>query len=166
MTMASRSVALFVLLVVGVVIPAAATEAAAGRVQVAFLRGEQVATVPRPGATPTDAVRALLARPPDRAPDPEQPCRARDLGLDRKALDPDAAGCLPRLREDPRWWSTPFREWLLWAIPFVGGIAFHQYEVVPTYAASHGCVRQQSTVARWTYDFAYVGMPVKVIASS
>jgi peptidoglycan hydrolase-like protein with peptidoglycan-binding domain len=25
------------------------------------------------------------------------------------------------------WWSTPFREWLPWAIPFVGGIAFHQY---------------------------------------
>jgi L,D-transpeptidase catalytic domain len=22
-----------------------------------------------------------------------------------------------------RWWSTPFREWLPWALPFVGGIA-------------------------------------------
>jgi lipoprotein-anchoring transpeptidase ErfK/SrfK len=66
----------------------------------------------------------------------------------------------------PRWWSTPFREWLPWAIPFVGGIAFHQYEVVPTYAASHGCVRQRSTVARWTYGFAHVGMPVKVLADS
>jgi peptidoglycan hydrolase-like protein with peptidoglycan-binding domain len=66
----------------------------------------------------------------------------------------------------PRWWSTPFREWLPWAIPFVGGIAFHQYEVVPSYAASHGCVRQRSTVARWTYGFAYVGMPVKVLADS
>jgi peptidoglycan hydrolase-like protein with peptidoglycan-binding domain len=65
-----------------------------------------------------------------------------------------------------QWWSTPFREWLPWAIPFVGGIAFHQYEVVPTYAASHGCVRQHSTVARWTYDFAYVGMPVHVLADS
>ena len=65
-----------------------------------------------------------------------------------------------------RWWSTPFREWLPWAIPFVGGIAFHQYEVVPTYPASHGCVRQHSTVAQWTYGFAYVGMPVKVLATS
>ena len=37
---------------------------------------------------------------------------------------------------------------------------------MPAYPASHGCVRQSSTVARWTYDFAYVGMPVKVIASS
>jgi len=65
-----------------------------------------------------------------------------------------------------RWWSTPFREWLPWAIPFVGGIAFHQYEVVPTYAASHGCVRQRPTVAQWTYGFAYVGMAVKVLAAS
>jgi peptidoglycan hydrolase-like protein with peptidoglycan-binding domain len=66
----------------------------------------------------------------------------------------------------PRWWSTPFREWLPWALPFVGGIAFHEFQVVPIFAASHGCVRQSPTVARWTYDFASVGMPVKVIARS
>jgi hypothetical protein len=34
------------------------------------------------------------------------------------------------------------------------------------YAASHACVRQSFAVARWTYGFAYVGMPVKVIAKS
>jgi len=66
----------------------------------------------------------------------------------------------------PRWWSTPFREWLPWALPFVGGIAFHEFMVVPAYPASHGCVRQLYTVARWTYRFAYVGMPVDVIAKS
>jgi hypothetical protein len=66
----------------------------------------------------------------------------------------------------PRWWSVPFREWLPYALPFVGGIAFHQYLDVPAYAASHGCVRQSPTVAPWTYAFAYVGMPVKVIARS
>ena len=65
-----------------------------------------------------------------------------------------------------RWWSTPFREWLPWAIPFVGGIAFHEFAVVPTYAASHGCVRQRYTAAQWTYGFAQVGMPVKVVARS
>ena len=64
----------------------------------------------------------------------------------------------------PRWWSTPFREWLPWALPFVGGIAFHELQDVPAYPASHGCVRQSFTVARWTYEFATVGMPVKVIA--
>jgi lipoprotein-anchoring transpeptidase ErfK/SrfK len=63
----------------------------------------------------------------------------------------------------PRWWSTPFREWLPWAVPFVGGIAFHQYLNVPPYAASHGCVRQLPVVARMTYDFAEVGMTVDVI---
>ena len=42
----------------------------------------------------------------------------------------------------PRWWSTPFREWLPWALPFVGGIAFHEFADVPVYPASHGCVRQ------------------------
>jgi N-acetylmuramoyl-L-alanine amidase len=66
----------------------------------------------------------------------------------------------------PRWWSTPFREWLPWALPFAGGIAFHEFQSVPTFAASHGCVRQSFTVARWTYNFATVGMPVKVIAKS
>ena len=65
-----------------------------------------------------------------------------------------------------RWWSTPFREWLPFALPFVGGIAFHEFLVVPSYPASHGCVRQPVTVAQWTYAFAEVGMPVKVIASS
>jgi hypothetical protein len=30
----------------------------------------------------------------------------------------------------PRWWSVPFREWLPWAVPFVGGIAFRDRAVV------------------------------------
>lgn len=66
----------------------------------------------------------------------------------------------------PRWWSTPFREWLPWALPFVGGIAFHEFQEVPTYPASHGCVRQAVSVARWTFNFATVGMPVRVVAKS
>ena len=45
-------------------------------------------------------------------------------------------------------------------------LAFHQFGEVPAYPASHGCVCQLSTVAPWTYNFAYVGMPVKVIAKS
>ena len=66
----------------------------------------------------------------------------------------------------PRWWSTPFREWLPWAIPFVGGIAFHEFPIVPAYPASHGCVRQAFSVARWTYNFAQIGMPVRVVGRS
>jgi hypothetical protein len=62
-----------------------------------------------------------------------------------------------------RWWSVPFREWLPWAVPFVGGIAFHQFAVVPTFPASHGCVRQSVAVAQGTFAFAEIGMPVRVI---
>jgi peptidoglycan hydrolase-like protein with peptidoglycan-binding domain len=62
-----------------------------------------------------------------------------------------------------RWWSVPFREWLPWAVPFVGGIAFHEFPVVPAFAASHGCVRQSVAVAHGTFAFAEIGMPVRVI---
>jgi lipoprotein-anchoring transpeptidase ErfK/SrfK len=65
-----------------------------------------------------------------------------------------------------KWWSTPFREWLLWAVPFNAGIAFHEFAEVPTYPASHGCVRQLQTTAQWMYDFSVVGMPVKVLTTS
>jgi lipoprotein-anchoring transpeptidase ErfK/SrfK len=83
-----------------------------------------------------------------------------------KASTPTPPGDYRVYAKIPRWWSTPFREWLPWALPFVGGIAFHEFADVPVYPASHGCVRQSFTVARWTYDFATVGMPVKVIAKS
>jgi hypothetical protein len=58
-----------------------------------------------------------------------------------------------------RWWSVPFREWLPYALPFVGGIAFHEFADVPAYPASHGCVRQLSTVAPWTYASRTSGCP-------
>jgi peptidoglycan hydrolase-like protein with peptidoglycan-binding domain len=83
-----------------------------------------------------------------------------------KPSTPTPAGHYHVYAKIERWWSTPFREWLPWAVPFVGGIAFHQYPIVPAYAASHGCVRQVPAVAQMTYDFADVGMPVDVIARS
>jgi lipoprotein-anchoring transpeptidase ErfK/SrfK len=66
----------------------------------------------------------------------------------------------------PKWWSVPFREWLLWAVPFDGGIAFHELAEVPPYPASHGCVREVYVNSKWMYDFARVGMPVKVLVKS
>ena len=83
-----------------------------------------------------------------------------------KPSTPTPPGSYAVYGQFPRWWSVPFREWLPWAIPFIGGYAFHEFQVVPAYPASHGCVRQSYTVARWTYAFATVGMPVKVIAKS
>jgi L,D-transpeptidase catalytic domain/Sporulation and spore germination/Putative peptidoglycan binding domain len=65
-----------------------------------------------------------------------------------------------------KWWSVPFREWLLWAVPFNGGIAFHELAEVPPYPASHGCVRESYVNAKWMYDFSEVGMAVKVLSSS
>ena len=63
------------------------------------------------------------------------------------------------------WMERIFRG-RVWALPFVGGIAFNQDEDVPPYPASHGCVRQSPAVAQWTYNFATGGMSVKVIAKS
>ena len=66
----------------------------------------------------------------------------------------------------PRRWSTPFREWLLWASPFVGGVAMHQFPDVPVYATSHGCVWVPEVNAQWLYRFVSVGNPVRVLATS
>jgi lipoprotein-anchoring transpeptidase ErfK/SrfK len=66
----------------------------------------------------------------------------------------------------PKWWSVPFREWLLWAVPFNGGIAFHELAEVPAYPASHGCVREVYVNSKWMFDFSRVGMPVKVLTKS
>ena len=83
-----------------------------------------------------------------------------------KPSTPTTIGSFPVYGKYPRWWSTPFREWLLWASPFTGGIAMHQYPDVPTYAASHGCVRVTQYDANWLFDFNSVGEPVDVIARS
>lgn len=83
-----------------------------------------------------------------------------------KPSTPTPTGSYTVYAQFPRWWSTPFREWLLWASPFVGGVALHQFPDVPVYAASHGCVRVPEANARWLFTFVSVGTPVRVIASS
>jgi lipoprotein-anchoring transpeptidase ErfK/SrfK len=101
-----------------------------------------------------------------------QRMRVRRLKLEALALvtvagvTPTPPGNYHVYAKIPRWWSVPFREWLPWAVHFVGGIAFHEFAIVPAFPASHGCVRQPVAVARMTYDFAEVGMPVKVVARS
>ncbi len=83
-----------------------------------------------------------------------------------KPSTPTPVGAFSVYAQYPRWWSTPFREWLLWASPFVGGVAMHQFPDVPVYAASHGCVRVPEANAPWLYRFLSVGDPVRVLASS
>ena len=83
-----------------------------------------------------------------------------------KPSTPTILGSFNVYAKYPKWWSVPFRDWLLWALPFSGGFAVHQYPDVPTEAASHGCVRVTQYDAKWVYDFASVGTPVHVMASS
>jgi lipoprotein-anchoring transpeptidase ErfK/SrfK len=59
-------------------------------------------------------------------------------------------------------WSVPFHVWMPFASYFHGGIAMHQSPDVPSYPASHGCVRLPAGEAERVYGFAVVGMPVFV----
>jgi Sporulation and spore germination/L,D-transpeptidase catalytic domain/Putative peptidoglycan binding domain len=59
-------------------------------------------------------------------------------------------------------WSVPFKVWLPWASYFTGGVAFHEFGSVPTYAASHGCIRVNHYDAAMLFGFAETGTPVEV----
>jgi len=59
-------------------------------------------------------------------------------------------------------WSVPFEVWMPYASYFRGGIAMHQSPDVPSYPASHGCVRLPEGEAHRVYAFVSVGTPVYV----
>lgn len=65
-------------------------------------------------------------------------------------------------RQYLRDWSRPYKVWLPYASYFNGGIAFHAYDSVPAYPASHGCVRVNWSFAVELYRFLEVGDPVRV----
>jgi L,D-transpeptidase catalytic domain/Sporulation and spore germination/Putative peptidoglycan binding domain len=83
-----------------------------------------------------------------------------------KRSTPTPSGSFRVVTKHARWWSSPFGEWLLWAVPFVGGVAFYQSPEVPPQASSHGGVRVPAYDAAWLYRFASVGTRVAVIARS
>jgi hypothetical protein len=56
-------------------------------------------------------------------------------------------------------WSRPYRTWMPYASYFHAGYALHE-GAVPTYPASHGCVRLPSWDAADVYRFASVGTTV------
>jgi hypothetical protein len=58
-------------------------------------------------------------------------------------------------------WSRPYKAWMPYASYFHAGYALHE-GVVPTHAASHGCVRVPSWDAADVYRFATVGTTVVV----
>ncbi len=79
------------------------------------------------------------------------------------ASTPTPAGSYSVFRKERNSWSVPFQQWLPYASYFNAGIAFHEYAQVPTYPASHGCVRVPSPEARFVYDFASIGTAVIVL---
>ena len=72
------------------------------------------------------------------------------------------AGTFSVFRKEKMSWSVPFSQWLPWASYFFQGIAFHEYAQVPTYPASHGCVRVPKPDAKFLYRFAEIGRKVVV----
>jgi hypothetical protein len=76
------------------------------------------------------------------------------------------AGSFAIFRKERNSWSVPYQVWLPWASYFVGGVAFHEYPVVPPVAASHGCVRVPRYDAEWLYGQTPIGTPVVVLRSS
>jgi hypothetical protein len=63
-------------------------------------------------------------------------------------------------RKETLSWSVPFSVWMPYASYFNGGFAMHAYSSVPTYPASHGCVRVPPIEAPFVYRFAGYGTPV------
>jgi hypothetical protein len=65
-------------------------------------------------------------------------------------------------RKERMSWSVPFRVWMPYAAYFRGGMAMHEYPIVPPYPASHGCVRLPAGEAERIYRFVEIGTPVHV----
>ena len=75
---------------------------------------------------------------------------------------PTPAGTYTIFRKELQSWSVPFQTWLPYASYFNDGIAFHEYPDVPTYPASHGCVRVPAPEAKGLYEFAKIDTTVIV----
>jgi hypothetical protein len=61
-----------------------------------------------------------------------------------------------------RFYSQEYDSWMPWTSFFNAGQGLHGYEEVPSYPASHGCVRLSMPEAPWVYDFATMGTTVIV----
>ncbi len=76
--------------------------------------------------------------------------------------DATPPGTYSVFRKELNSWSVPHKIWLPYASYFNNGIAFHGHADVPTYPASHGCVRLPLVEAPVAYHFMPVGTPVTV----
>ncbi len=86
----------------------------------------------------------------------------RAVHISSGAYGKTPTGSFRVFRKERYSWSVPFKVWLPWASYFTGGVAFHEFGSVPTYAASHGCVRVNHYDAQLLFGFAEMGTPVDV----
>jgi hypothetical protein len=129
------------------------------------LRALDRATRPRPVTlTPGRHVEILLDRQLALLVDQGKVARAVHISTGAGGRTP--VGSFHVYRKERLSWSVPFEVWMPWASYFTGGIALHEYPIVPTYPASHGCVRVNRYDAPFLYDFAAYGTPVIVLPSS
>lgn len=78
------------------------------------------------------------------------------------ALGATPIGAFRVYRKELLSWSVPFKVWMPYAAYFRGGFATHESPYVPSYPASHGCVRLPAGEAERVYRFVDVGTPVNV----
>jgi hypothetical protein len=82
------------------------------------------------------------------------------------ACSTGATGNTPEGRHSIQWKAycapTPYGGLLYWDMAFALSFAMHAYPSVPPYPASHGCVRQPTWAAPWTYSVSAVGETVYV----
>jgi hypothetical protein len=148
---------------------------------VAVLAFQKWAGLPRTGSLDATVTSALVraSRP---SPALRRPGRRVEILLGRQVayqivdnhvlrvfhVSTGAGGATPSgsfrvYRKERMSWSVPFSTWMPWASYFVGGIAFHAYPSVPSYPASHGCIRMMARDAPLMYAFATYGTPVDVV---
>lgn len=85
---------------------------------------------------------------------------ARVVHISSGATGNTPVGDFTVTRQELRSWSKPFKSWLPYASYFFEGFAMHEYDDVPEYPASHGCVRVPASDSAAVYAFAEMGMPV------
>jgi hypothetical protein len=90
----------------------------------------------------------------------------RAIHISTGAYNRTPVGTFHVFRKERMSWSVPFSVWMPWASYFVGGIAFHEYPSVPSYPASHGCVRVNAYDALRLYEFASPGTQVTVLSGT
>ena len=161
--------------------PSGVTGGDPGQVATAILAFEKWAGLPRDGVLDAGTA-AALARATRPEPALRAPGRRIEVQLGRQVallieggkvlrtvhISSGAGGATPTgsfrvFRKERNSWSVPFKAWLPWASYFTGGIAFHEYDPVPTYPASHGCIRVTRHDARMLYGFARFGTAVDVV---